>query len=66
MSDEKQDQFWLHLSEFFLLISDFPSSDKLNPDETKINMIKYSKNHQAATFTFYKNKHHISLLVSNL
>jgi hypothetical protein len=65
MFDEKQDRFWLHLSEFFLLISDFPGNDKLNPVDTKINMIQYSKNHHAATFAFYKNKHS-SLLIQNL
>jgi len=40
MFDEKQDQFWLHLSEFFLPISDFPGNDKLNPVDIKIQMIK--------------------------
>jgi hypothetical protein len=35
MFDERQDQFWQHLSAFFLPICDFPGNDKLNPVDIK-------------------------------
>lgn len=59
MFDGKQDQFWLHPSEFSPLISDFRGNDKLNPVDIKG---QYSRKHNTATLTFQKNKHYNSSL----